>query len=111
MYQSYHLNQRLVLFGDNNRVDVVSDSMFYQQPTPENRLDLNSAVQLQLEMLPGIGHVRAGRILEYREQQGRFERVEDLTKVYGIGEKTLESIRELISIDEISHSKKQTGGK
>lgn len=55
--------------------------------------DLNSATQKELESVPGIGPSLAGRILQYRAKQGRFNSYEDLQKVYGIGAAKLEQFR------------------
>ncbi len=57
--------------------------------TPDLRvgdtIDLNTATVAQFESLPGIGPVIAKRIWEYREQNGPFQRVDDLMLVNGIG--------------------------
>jgi competence protein ComEA len=55
-------------------------------------LELNRASQSQLEELPGIGPVTAQAILAWREQHGRFSRVEELQEVDGIGPKTYAQI-------------------
>ena len=55
-------------------------------------LDLNRASQSQLEELPGIGPVIAQTILAWREQHGRFTRIEELQEVDGIGPKTYAQI-------------------
>jgi competence protein ComEA len=55
-------------------------------------LDLNRASQTQLEELPGVGPVIAQAILTWREQHGRFTRVEELQEVDGIGPKTYAQI-------------------
>jgi competence protein ComEA len=55
-------------------------------------LDLNRANQAQLEELPGIGPVTAGAILTWRQQHGRFSRIEELQEVDGIGPKTYAQI-------------------
>ena len=54
-----------------------------------------------MENLTNIGPVKATAIVEYREQNGPFKRVEDLLAVKGIGEKTLEANRDNIIIDEM----------
>ena len=59
----------------------------------EALIDLNRATAKELERLPGIGPQIAARIVAYREQNGAFKRVEDITKVRGIGPKTLERLR------------------
>ena len=63
-------------------------------------LDLNSATVEMLEALPGIGPVLAKRIVEYRDINGPFRSIGELTKVEGIGQKKLEDILELIFIQE-----------
>jgi competence protein ComEA len=55
-------------------------------------LDLNRASQAQLEELPGVGPVTAQAILTWRQQHGRFNRIEELQEVDGIGPKTYAQI-------------------
>ncbi|MCK2037058.1 ComEA family DNA-binding protein [Microbacterium sp. SSW1-49] len=60
----------------------------------DDRIDLNTADQSALETLPRIGPALAERIIAWREENGRFQSVDDLLAVPGIGEKLLEAIRE-----------------
>ena len=60
-------------------------------------LDPNSAPVDSLELLPGIGPVKAARIVAYREKQ-QFKTVDDLTKVNGIGPGTLDMIRPFLKV-------------
>lgn len=62
-------------------------------------IDPNTASLDELVRLPGIGEVLAGRIIEYREQHGRFASVEELTAVSGIGPAVLEAIRDRIAVE------------
>lgn len=55
-------------------------------------LDLNGATETQLEDLPGVGPVTAGKIVAWRTQHTRFSRVEELQEVDGIGPKTYAQI-------------------
>ena len=64
----------------------------------ETVVRLNSASLDQLESIPGIGPVLAGRILEARDERGGFSSVEDLLDVSGIGEAKLASFRDLVSV-------------
>lgn len=64
----------------------------------EGKVNINTATQSQLEVLPGIGPVKARSIIKYRQENGFFSSIEELLQVNGIGDKTLDGIRELISI-------------
>ena len=61
-------------------------------------IDLNRATAQDLTQLPGVGEAIAKRIVDFREQHGPFKRVEDLMKVKGIGEKSLEKIRPYVRV-------------
>jgi len=56
-------------------------------------VDLNTASAEELATVPGIGPALAQRIIEFREKEGRFQRIEDLMKVKGIGEKSFQKLR------------------
>src|SRR5437867_3740081 len=62
------------------------------------RVNVNTATVEDLTSLPGIGPSYAKRIMEYREKNGPFKRVEDLLNVQGIGDKTLERIRDKVTV-------------
>lgn len=59
---------------------------------PDTRLDLNTASEVELNALPGIGPALAERIAADREARGPFESVADLARVHGIGPKLIERI-------------------
>ncbi len=67
-------------------------------PGYTQKININTASQKDLETLPGIGSVKAQAIMQDRETSGPFKSVEEVTRVTGIGEKTLESIRDLVTI-------------
>lgn len=75
-------------------------------PLPERAVgidilvNINLASQSQLEELPGIGEVIARRIIAYRESNGPFMKIEDITKVEGIGEVKFAGIKDLITVGE-----------
>jgi competence protein ComEA len=62
------------------------------------QVDLNSATQPELDALPGVGPVLAGRILAWRTEHGRFSRVEELGEVTGIGDKLLAQLTPLVRV-------------
>jgi competence protein ComEA len=73
------------------------ESGMTQTPTPAP-VNINSADQIALETVPGIGPVTAQAVIEYREQIGPFDSVEELIDVSGIGPATLESIRPYVTV-------------
>ncbi|HIE62588.1 MAG TPA: ComEA family DNA-binding protein [Microbacterium sp.] len=66
--------------------------------TADGRVNLNTADEGALDTLPGVGPAIAGRIIEWREANGRFASVDDLLSVSGIGPKMLESLRDLVTV-------------
>lgn len=67
-------------------------------PSSTGVVDVNSATEEQLVLLPGIGPSKARAILATRQRMGRFRRVEDLLRVRGIGRATLRRIRPMITV-------------
>jgi competence protein ComEA len=61
-------------------------------------VNLNTATQAQLETLPGIGASSAKRIIEYRQKNGGFKKVEELMNVKGIGEKSFLKLKPHITV-------------
>jgi competence ComEA-like helix-hairpin-helix protein len=83
-----------------NRISSIHEAPLLKIP-PEagkKKIDLNSASAYQLELLPGIGPVLSLRIINHRETKGRFQKIEDVMKVSGIGPKTFEKIKDLITV-------------
>jgi competence ComEA-like helix-hairpin-helix protein len=63
-------------------------------------VDLNTATLVELDALPGIGPVVAGRIIAFREKRGGFRRIEELLAIPGISERRWQELKELVEIDE-----------
>ena len=61
-------------------------------------VNINTATTNELQTLPGIGASVAARILEYRQKNGGFKKLEDLMNVRGIGEKTFLKLKPLITL-------------
>lgn len=62
------------------------------------KVNLNMAAAPELESLPRIGPAMAQRIIDYREANGRFTSVEELRNVTGIGEKTFDGLKDLVTV-------------
>jgi competence protein ComEA len=60
---------------------------------PAGKININTADEAALTSLKGIGKTKAKAIIDYRQQNGPFKTVDDLTKVKGIGDKTLAALR------------------
>ncbi len=82
----------------------LSRPKLYIPKTDESRLpqriNLNRADAWLLEALPGIGQSKAQAIIDYRNQSGPFRRIDDVLKVSGIGRSTLDSIKDLITLED-----------
>ena len=64
-------------------------------------LNINYADEEELQVLPGIGPVLAKKIVDYRVKNGYFQSVQNLIEVQGIGPKTLERMKGLITVKPI----------
>lgn len=62
------------------------------------KINLNKASKEELKSIPGIGDVTAQKIIDYRESNNGFSRVEDIKKIDRIGEKTFEKIKDKIDV-------------
>lgn len=69
------------------------------QSDQKGLININQADVAGLQQLTGIGAKKAEEIIRFREEQGQFQKIEDLKKVSGIGEKTFESLKEWITIE------------
>jgi competence protein ComEA len=67
------------------------------QPASGGKVNINTADSAALESLPGVGPSLAQRIIDHRQANGPFERIEDVMEVSGIGEATFEGMQDLIT--------------
>ncbi|WLR44008.1 helix-hairpin-helix domain-containing protein [Bacillus carboniphilus] len=63
-----------------------------------NVISINDATEAELEQITGVGPSKAKAIIKYREENGPFNQIEDLLQVSGIGEKSLEKMKDQITI-------------
>jgi competence protein ComEA len=67
---------------------------------PPQKIDINRAETWLLEALPGIGETKAQTIVDYRDENGPFGRIEDLLQVEGIGPGIFERIKDCITVSD-----------
>ncbi len=84
--------------GNNVLVENGKSSSANSSKGVGGKVNINSANQTELETLPGIGPSLAQRIIEYREVNGEFEKIEDVQNVKGIGDSKYNNIKEKICI-------------
>jgi len=65
----------------------------------DGKVNLNTATEVELQTISGIGQKRAQDIIAYREEKGKFQSVDELKNVSGIGQKTLEKLKEHVTVD------------
>lgn len=73
--------------------DTVYDS------NDNNLININTANVQELDSLPGVGEATANKIVKYREEKGKFNSIEEIKNVNGIGDKKYEELKALISIE------------
>ena len=89
--------------GINEGADLSRIELHIPQPgegKEVQRIDINRAPAWLLETLPGIGEVKAQAIIDYRKQNDFFKNIKELLKVDGIGQGTLDNIKDLITVAE-----------
>lgn len=93
--QSYQLNPSEYIssgFGDN---ELIENNIL---ENGGNKVNINTANQSELETLPGVGSAIAQKIIDYRTKNGKFETIEDLQKVNGIGDVKYDELKENICV-------------
>ena len=80
------------------RVEAQARASAPPSATAAAPLDLNTATVTQLEALPGVGPRTAQLIVEHRQKNGGFKKVEELMNIKGIGEKSFLKIKPLVTV-------------
>ena len=73
------------------------------------KIDINNADIEELKILPGVGPVIAKRIIEYRKIHGRFNTIEEIMKVKGIGKKKFKEMKDMITVKSTPSKKNDNG--
>jgi len=86
--------------SDNTSPDQVVVRVGGADGEAPQKVNINTAERWLLEVLPGIGEIRAGAILDYREENGPFRTAADLMNVEGIGPEIYSGLRDLVTVGE-----------
>lgn len=85
--------------GQKIYIPDIGEDTYESKNTPhDSRVNINTADKSELMSLPGIGEAKANQIIEYREQHGAFQNIEDIMNISGIKEAAFSKIRELIKV-------------
>ena len=86
---------------ENNNLYITDESKTIEKnnnPQKTGKININTATQEELETLPGIGPTTSLKIINYRNENGKFKSIEDIKEVSGIGESKFNTIKDMISI-------------
>lgn len=83
---------------DKDDYDKETKSSNSSEKSKNSMVNINTATQTELETLPGIGPSLALKIINYRQEQGKFSSIDDIRNVSGIGDSKFENIKNLICI-------------
>lgn len=73
-----------------------------QDSTPAAKININTASAAELQKLPRVGEKVAQRIVDFRAQNGKFKKIEEIMKVRGIGEKIFLQLKDMITVGDPS---------
>lgn len=92
----------IIIYNKNEEKNVgINNTIIRGNENTKNdggKININTASKEELNSIPGIGDVTAQKIIDYRESQGGFKSVEELTNIDRIGPKTLEKIRDKVQV-------------
>ena len=77
---------------------VVQENGESEKKNETGKVNINTATQTELETLPGIGPSTSLKIIDYREENGKFQSIEEIKEVSGIGDAKYENIKDLICV-------------
>ncbi|MCI8617253.1 MAG: competence protein ComEA [Clostridia bacterium] len=94
-------NENINQIQDNTKSYISTDSNNKDNDKTNNKnikVNINTANQAELETLPGIGPSTALKIIEYRKENGKFNNIEDIKNVSGIGDSKFNKVKEFIRV-------------
>lgn len=85
-------------FDGNIIISNGSETLYDENKAKNQKININTAGESELQTLSGIGEAMARRIVEYREENGKFKNIEDIKNVSGIGESKFKNLEERICV-------------
>jgi competence protein ComEA len=89
---------RVLIDGEQIYVPVIGEVPAAAPGTTQGKVNINTADAAALDTLPRVGPAMAARIIDWREANGRFATIEDLMGVSGIGDKTFDGLKDLVTV-------------
>lgn len=80
--------------GEEQEINLI----VHNGETASALVNLNTATESELQTLQGVGPSKAAAIIQYREENGLFNTIEEITNVSGIGDKSFDSLKDMISV-------------
>ncbi len=97
------VKDQMIIYVPKKGESVAQSLETLQESTPaqqnqEEKINLNTATEAELQTISGIGAKKAQEIIRFRDEQGPFKTVEELKNVPGIGEKTVERLKDMLTV-------------
>ena len=91
-------NEEEEYISENSGNNVIKEGKESNQKEKKKMININTATQEELQEIPGIGESTATKIIVYRNENGKFNAIEDIKNVNGIGDAKYEKMKEYITI-------------
>lgn len=93
-----HINQAEVLEDETRLYIPTMNEITEEQSQSDGKVNINTAAKEELMTLPGVGEAKAALIIQYREEHGSFQKVEDIMNISGIKEGLFGKIKDYIKV-------------
>jgi competence protein ComEA len=99
MRKSHLIVLSVILIATLSSAAMAADAQPVPAPTATGVVNINTADNAQLALLPRVGAKAAQRIADYRKEHGNFRKTSDLMQVKGFGEKSFERLSAYVTVD------------
>ena len=93
-----HINQAEVLEDETRLYIPTMNEMIEAESHSDDEVNINTAAKEELMTLPGVGEAKAELIIQYREEHGTFQKIEDIMNISGIKEGLFGKIKDYIKV-------------